>query len=85
MKFYLETTRIGTINDIQDREDLNLLTDSQDVEHIKDYLGNHKDLEDFDGFFVKVEDADYSEIYAFSGSVAWLYKDLYQIDWGLTQ
>lgn len=48
----------GIIKDINERTDLSLMTDSQDVREIKDYLGNRKSLDDFSGFFVNVENGD---------------------------
>jgi len=71
--------RIGTIKDINKREDLTLLTDSQDVESVKEYFGNRKAVDEFDGFFVKVGEGDYDEIYGFEGSVPYLSKSLYKI------
>jgi len=78
MKFKI--TLFGTIEDIQNREDLSLATDLQDTEFIKEYLGNHEDIEDFDGFFVNVKDGEYTEIYGFEGSVPYLYKSLWKIE-----
>ncbi len=75
----MEIKYIGTIEDIQEREDLTLAVDSQDVEHIINHLGNHEDLDQFNGFFVKVDKGDYTEIYAFHGSIPDLHKSLFQI------
>jgi hypothetical protein len=71
-----------TIRDIEDRDDLLLVTDSQDVNMIKEYLGDDVakyDLECIDGFFVKVENGDYSEIYGFNGCIPCLSKEIYQL------
>jgi len=77
-------TYVGTINDIQDRRDLMLITDSYEVKHILDYLGypatDDDDPMDFSGLFVSVRDGDYEEVYAFEGCVPYLYKDLWQIE-----
>lgn len=60
----------GTISKLEKLEpDLQLVSDSQDVNEIKSYIGNFKRLEPFDSFFVKIEDGDYSEIYGFTGIV----------------
>jgi hypothetical protein len=76
-------TYVGTINDIQDRRGLMLITDSFEVKHILDYLGypapDDDDPMDFSGLFVLVGGGDYEEIYAFEGSVPYLYKDLWMI------
>lgn len=76
----IEVTYYGTIRDIEDREDLELANLSQDVIAIKSYLGNDKQLEDFNGFFVKISNGDYEEIYAYSGSVPDLNKGLFKIE-----
>jgi len=86
MKPYLKIRYVGTINSINDREDLQLYTDSQDTEFIKEYLTGtdrrkkiRKDIDQFDSFFVKVVNGDYSEVYGFFGIVAILGKSLYSI------
>ena len=77
-------TYVGTINIIQNRKDLILLTDSLDVDYVLDYLGypasDDDDPMDFSGLFVIVGDGDYEEVYAFEGCVPYLNKDLWQID-----
>ena len=75
---------VGTINDIQDRSDLMLITDSFEVKHILDYLGypapDDDDPFELSGLFVLVGDGDYEEVYAFEGCVPYLYKDLWMIE-----
>jgi len=77
-------TYFGTINAIQERKDLMLITDSLEVKYILDYLGypapDDDNPFDFSGLFVLVADGDYDEVYAFKGSVPYLYKDLWKID-----
>ena len=80
MRVKIRVKDAGTVQNLNKRKDLILVTDSQDVKAIKDHLGHHEDVEDFDGFFVKIEDGDYSEIYGFEGSVPWLGKSVYNID-----
>jgi hypothetical protein len=79
MKSCLRITYYGTIEDIQNRQDLTLVTDSQDIEAIKDMIAGsdkrkrqRKKLNDYSLFFVNVQDGDYTEIYASTHSVAWL-------------
>lgn len=73
---------VGLIEAVMKHQpDFMLLTDSQDVEAIKDYFGNDEDIEEYDGFFVKIKDGDYSRIYAFYGSVPFNWKELYEIIW----
>ncbi len=77
-------TFIGTINHIQDRRDLILITDYFEVQYILDYLSypapDDDDHMDFSGLFVLVGDGDYEEVYAFEGCVPYLYKDLWMIN-----
>ena len=73
---------VGTIAAIADRDDLTLVTDSQDRDHIRDHLGMKPDENGYyalDSFFVKAENGDYSEIYGFDGIVPGLHKPLYKI------
>jgi len=75
----LTVTYFGTVNKLQDRDDLSLVTDSQDVEGIKDLYGNDKELEEFDGFFVKVGEGEYTELYGFHGITPYLKKPVYKV------
>ena len=61
----IEHKRIENLSD-----DLILVTDSQDVEAIKDYLGSLPF--DYDIFFVSVEDGDYSEVWGVEGNIPYL-------------
>lgn len=70
---------VGNIRSINDRTDLTLVTDSQDVQAIKEHFGNPEVLNDFDGCFVKVEDGEYAEVLCFEGIVPELDKSLYEI------
>ena len=76
----LIVTYVGTINDIQDRRDLMLITDSLEVRYILDYLGFPAPDEDgpleFSGLFVSVRDGDYELIFVFEGSFPLSYKAL---------
>ena len=71
----------GKIRDIEVRKDLTLVDIDHDVDSIKEYFGNNEDINEFDGFFVKVDEGDYLEIYGFYGNIAYLDKDIYIIDW----
>ena len=77
-------TYVGTINDIQDRRDLMLMTDSLEVKYILDYFGYPADDDgdplEFSGLFILVGEGDYEEVYAFEGCVPYLYKDLWMIN-----
>jgi len=80
-KSKVDAKPIGTIRDINDRKDLILVDTSQDVEEIKKYLGSPPWFDDFGGCFVKVGEGDYEEIYCYEGSVPYLEKTLYKIEW----
>lgn len=75
----IEALNFGTVKDLNTRNDLQFLSDSQEVKTIKDYLGNDSILNDFDAFFVKVDNGDYSEIYAIEGIIPELNKTVWQI------
>lgn len=78
MRHKITCKAIGTVADINDRDDLAFISDSQDVDAIADSLG--LDHDEWGSFFVKVEDGDYSEVYAVEGNVPYLHKTLYRID-----
>ncbi|TRZ49184.1 MAG: hypothetical protein D4S01_09065 [Dehalococcoidia bacterium] len=67
----------GNIADLNDRADLILVSDSQDVQAIKEYLGNQ--VNQFDSFFVKVQDGEYKQIFAFLGNIPYLYKSVFEV------
>lgn len=79
MKVYINVELAGTIKDLDKRQDLQLITDSQDVEAIKEHFGNDQDLEDFEGFFIKIDNGDYDEVYGFEGIIPDLEKDIYKV------
>lgn len=55
------------IKDIPD--DFILITDSQDVKPIIEYLGIDDKFHGVDSFFVRIENGDYTDVYGFSGIV----------------
>jgi len=77
-------TYVGTINVVQSRKDLILVTDSLEVKWILDYLGypavDDEDPLEFSGLFLAIKDGDYEEVFAFEGCVPYLYKDLWKIE-----
>ena len=78
MNYQVSYKHVGTVKEIKDRKDLTLVSDSQDVHEIADHIG--LDRGEFGAYFVKVENGDYSEIYAIEGSVPYLHKRLYEIE-----
>jgi len=53
-------------------EDFTFVSDSQDVEPIKEHLGEIAN--DYDAFFVKIQDGDYEAVYGMVGIVPYLSK-----------
>lgn len=87
MKYTLNITPFGTIGDIQNRQDLELVNIDSDVEFIKEYLGGtdkrtkyRKQLTDYSLFFVKIDNGEYTEVYGSTSSVAWLSARLDKIE-----
>jgi hypothetical protein len=54
-------------------EDLQFISDSQDVSAVKEHIGG-KLVRDYDSFFVKVADGEYTEVWGMSGIVPLLSK-----------
>lgn len=88
MRTAYRITDAGSIEDLQLRSDLSLVTDGQDTQHVRDHLplkvwdafkDQVGDLTDY-SFFVKAEGGDYAEIYAFHGTVPSLGKLVYRIE-----
>ena len=79
MRVEVDAVPVGTIRDLENRNDLILTTDTQDIKFIKEYFGN-PDWWDFDGCFVKIEDGDYEEVYCFVGIVPVLNKTVYKLE-----
>ena len=68
-----------TVKDLNEREDLQFISDSQDVEQIKKDL-NIKDYDTIHSFFVKVQDGEYKEVYGIGGIIPYLDKTVYKIE-----
>ena len=69
----------GTVADLNKRDDLQFVSDSQDVNSIKEYLGID-DLDYINSLFVRVENGDYAEVYGIEGIVPYLYKTVWSIE-----
>lgn len=63
---------IGSVRIVANLPDLQFLSDSQDVQAVKDYIG--KSAFPYDAFFVSVSDGDYSEVWGIIGIVPYLSK-----------
>ncbi len=80
MRATVRATPAGTVGSLEkEKPYLELVDLSQDTEYIKEYFGNRPAVQDFDGFLVKVEDGDYSEVYGFEGNIAYTYKPVFKI------
>ncbi len=77
-------TYAGTIKDIQDRDDLILVTDSQEVQSVLEHINyppeDDENALDFSGLFVSIQDGDFVEIYAYLGSIPYLFENIWKIN-----
>ena len=89
VKTDFRVTNIGTVADINYRDDLVLADTDQDRKQIIDSLPlkiwdyfkkNYNDIHGY-SFFVKVEDGEYTEIYAYPGTIPYMEKQLLKIEW----
>lgn len=67
----IEEARVSSVAALNNRTDLNFVSDSQDVEAIHDYIPKSKP---YDAFFIKQRDGDYVEVWGMVGSVPYLSK-----------
>jgi hypothetical protein len=70
-----------TIEKIQDSKliGLQLITDSQDVKAVFEYIGRPKLYDKYQGLFVEIKDGNYVSIYGFAGTVPYLHKEVRKI------
>lgn len=57
-----------TVKDLESREDLMLITDSQDRKALEDHFGNPEWM-DYGCYFVEVVEGDYGDVYGCESSV----------------
>ena len=80
MNVTVRATRAGTVGEFDKKKPyLQLATDSQDVDYIKEYFGNRPAVEQFDGFLVNIEDGEYTGVYGFEGNIAYTSKTVWKI------
>ena len=79
MKMEIELQEYGIVNDVPDTE-FKFVCESMQVQSIKNYFGNHKEVEQFDSFFVKIGDS-YEEILGMEGTVPHNDKRVWCLDW----
>lgn len=66
-----------TVKDLE-HKDLTFLSDSQDVDFLNDYFNLVPG--DFDAFFVRVEDACFTEVYGIEGIVPGYHKQVWRVE-----
>lgn len=66
-----------TVGDLQHRNDLTHVVDSQDVQALKEHVG--KKANAYDSFLASVGDGDYKEVYGMEGTVPHLSKRVTRI------
>lgn len=69
--------RVGTLRDLP--AELGLVTDSQEVQYIKELFGNPPEMAEFDGFLIKVGEGEITAVWGFHGNIPYLHKDAYSI------
>ena len=80
MKAIIRIERRGTVEDLDKRFDLTLVSDSWDVDNIKGYFGNPPELEEFRCFLIKTGKENYEEMYGIRSSTPWLSQPVYKIE-----
>ena len=92
MRFWVETRLVGSVDDVDrlaqaqgyDKEEVTLLTDSQDAKIFHEFFGKQgraAGVTDLGGFFLVARDGDYTALWGFSGTIPYVYKDLYEVVW----
>lgn len=79
---YITTGYVKDLNSDRNYERYSFVSDSQDVQAIKDDLGGERLVStagDFSSFFVDIEDGEYKEVWGMNGIVPYLDKAVYRI------
>jgi len=79
MKRIIKSKYFGKIKDIECKDYLTLIINDWEVQNLKDYFRS-EEINQYDGFFVDLENGDYDELYGYFGSIPNNNKALYQID-----
>jgi len=69
------------VKNTQGDSDLTLISDTQEIDHIGDYLGINRLSEDYGCLFVEIADGDYGHILGCESNIPYLEKILYDIDY----
>ena len=71
--------RIGTVEDLGSKPYLVFVSDSQEVEAIKEHIRHNDVTDEYDSFFVDVRNGGYDEIYGMFGIVPHNGNDIFEI------
>lgn len=63
----IKTGKMSSVASLNNRHDLQFVSDSQDTESIRNHIG--ESAAGYDSFFVLVENGDYSEVWGMCGIV----------------
>jgi len=63
--------KISSVAALNNRTDLQFISDSQDVESVHDTV---KNSQDYNAFFVKIENGEYTEVWGMVGIIPYLSK-----------
>ena len=93
MRFIVRFRYAGNVGEIDElaalegyhAEEVGFMSDSQDVDAIKEYFGTagRGQVDEFDSFFVVAHDGDYVAMWGMYGVVSYLTKPVYAITWGM--
>ena len=78
MKRIIKDRYFGKIQDIECKDYLLLVNNDYEVQEIKDYFKS-KIIDQYDSFFIDIEDGEYQEIYGYFGEIPDLKKEIYEI------
>lgn len=73
----LISKKVIYVAEIEKDKRFNFVSDEDSVNSIKSYFG--KKSEEYDSFFVVVEDGSYKSVYGMEGNVPYLNKQIYKI------
>ncbi len=83
MKPELKITKFGIVDDIKNDPNYSFVSDSQEVDNIKHYLGlddMFEDLDSYNSFFIIVKNGEYETILGMTGDIPYLTKTLDKIE-----
>jgi hypothetical protein len=66
------------VQDLHGRDGLIFVSDSQEVRTVKEHLPRH--AQDYDSYFVAVDEGEYTEVYGMFGTVPYIAKEVYPVD-----